>query len=120
MTEPQLVREADTQIHQPIQGSLPPAGYIPLASRFFETDPTLGTHGERVNSRDLAIGDTFVEFGKMLVHVGYYSAVYHIIGEAQDGQRHIVSRHLEVNRVRRAQGGDGEEAFNEASRIRAA
>lgn len=53
------------------------------------------------NIRDLELGDRFFHDSKWWTLRGWHSTVYHVRGEADDGEKRVISRHAKVSMERK-------------------
>lgn len=87
-----------------------------LDSKFFSFDRTALSSAPPEPAGATSVGDTFSTRGKLWVNRGWYSAVGHVAGEANDGECAIISRHETVHIVRRASPEEATEAFGGVSK----
>jgi hypothetical protein len=64
-------------------------------------------------SHKLTLGDVFSTRGKTWLHCGWYSAVYHTVGLATDGERQVIA-HVERVMLLRNSSTEEQEALKEA------
>jgi hypothetical protein len=94
-----------------VKGTLPP-----LDRKFFEVDRASISAAPLAAAGTTSLGDTFSTRGSLWVNRGWYSAVHHVAGESESGQRTVISHHEQVAIVRRASDVEAEEAFSGAPR----